>query len=186
MKPAKTDRAEKPDKPDRSVAGMQVLSDIRGLLSGTGDKAKSTKGVPKDKDTASARIALLQKEIASGKVLVQKQQAELDRLRSERDALAARLSAAAPARDKVQLPDKASQQLSDEIAGLEQRKAELDSALSGIEGLLETKSQDLLRRLANLYEEAGQSEFAQELRRSRHGLQDPENLASFLRALLRQ
>ena len=90
-----------------------------------------------------------------------------------------------PAGTESNSRDQASQRLSDEISGLEQQKAEL-SALSDVEGLLQIKTKDLLRRLANLYEEAGQSDFAQELRRGRNGLQDPDNLATFLRALLRQ
>ena len=185
MKPAKSDGAEKPDKP-RSVAGMQVLSDIRGLISGTRDTAKSAAGATESKDASSAQIARLQKEVASWRELAQKQQAELDRLNSERDALTARLAAAAPGKDKAGRPDRADQRLSDEVSDLEQRKAVLSSALSDVEGLLEIKTQDLLRRLANLYEEAGQSDFAQELRRGRNGLQDPDNMASFLRAFLRE
>ena len=185
MKPAKFDGAEKPDKP-RSVAGMQVLSDIRGLISGTRDAAKPAAGAKEGKDASSAQIARLQKEIASWKELAQKRQEELDRLRSERDALTASLTVTAPGKDKASRPDRADQRLSDEISDLEQRKAGLSSVLSDVEGLLQIKTQDLLRRLANLYEESGQSDFAQELRRGRSGLQDPDSLASFLRALLRQ
>lgn len=179
-------KADKPDRPSRNVAGMQVLSDIRGLLSETRVEVKPVEAPMAKKAGPDVTIARLQKEIASYKEQARKQQAELDRLKTERDALAARLNAAAPGKDTVHQPAQAGQRLGDEVSDLERRKEELSSALAEIEGMLQVKTQDLLRRLANLYEDAGQSEFAQELRRGRNGLQNPENLASFLRAFLRQ
>ncbi len=181
--------AESPDKPaklDRNVAGMQVLSDIRGLISGTPSKPRPAEAPKQKKATPDPRVARLESEIATYREQVQKQQAELDRLKAERDALAARLAAAPPVVEKRTAPSAGSQRTSDEIAGLEERKAELTAALSDVEALLEVKTQDLLRRLANIFEEAGQSDFAQEIRRGRNGLQNPENLGSFLRAFLRQ
>ncbi len=180
MTAGKPDKAEK--QPERTVASMKVLSDIRGLISGAREEPKAAEAAKPKQAASDARVARLEKQIAGYQDQVRRQQEELDRLKSERDELAAKLASASKSGGKAERPA----QNGDEIADLEQRKTELMSALSEVEGILLIKTQDLLRRLANLYEEAGQSGFAQELRRGRNGLQDPENLASFLRAFLRQ
>jgi len=170
----------KAQKPDRSIAGMDVLNDIRGLLSKPPVGADSTKADTWNETSLKAKIGRLQKEIGSYKELVEKQNEELNRLRSEKEELAARLEVAGTGRDRAQ----AGEELGREITAPEQRKAELSSALSDIEGLLQLKTKDLLRRIARIFDEAGQGDIALEFRKAGKEAQNTDTFASFVRALL--
>ena len=170
-------------KPDKSVAGMDVLNDIRGLLSNTKESASGQANAA-NQPNLSAEISRLHAEIASYKAFVQKQNEELDELKSRRNAQA--VEPVRTVENSVRTKDAAGvgEELGEEIALLEQRKAELSSALSDIEGLLQLKTKDLLRQIARVYDEAGQSDIALEFRRAGNQLQDTDKFASFLRALL--
>ncbi len=174
----------KPRKPDRSVSKMDVLKDIRGLLSTTQEREDSAKARLRDEGGLKIETAWLEEEVRRYKELVQKQQDELHRLESEKKELAAKLNMLRPGQDKPMSPR--SGELCEEIAQLEARKAELSSALSQVDGLLQLKVKELLKRIARLYQEAGQDEIAIEFKRAGDELEDVENFAHFLRALLEQ
>ena len=174
----------KPRKPDRSVSKMDVLKDIRGLLSTTQEREESAKARLEDEGGLKIETAWLEEEVRRYKGLVQKQQDELHRLESEKKELAAKLNMLYSGKDKPMSPR--AEELCEEIAQLEARKAELSSALSQVDGLLQLKVKELLKRIARLYQEAGQGEIAIEFRRAGDELEDVENFAHFLRALLEQ
>ena len=174
----------KPRKPDRSVSKMDVLKDIRGLLSAAQEREDSGEARLRDEGGLKAETARLEEQIRCYKGLVQKQQDELHRLESEKKELAAKLNMLCSGQDKPMSPT--AEELCEEIAQLEARKAELSSALSQVDGLLQLKVKELLKRIARLYQEAGQGEIAIEFRRAGDELEDVENFAHFLRALLEQ
>jgi len=154
-------------KPDRSVSNMEVLKDIRGLLSLTQEREDATADEIRgeSKNGLDAEIARLEAQIKDYKELVQKQQEELNKLPS---------------------PDSKPMVLDEETAQLEARIAELSSALSQIDDLLKLRSQELLKKIARLFQEAGQGEVAIEFNRAAGGLEVAENFAHFLRVLLDQ
>ncbi len=172
----------KPKKPERSVSKMDVLKDIRGLLPTT--REGSTEARLEDEGGLRAETAWVEEEVRRYKGLVQKQQEELDRLKSENKELAAKLNMLGSDKDKPMSPAPRTEELCEEIAQLEARKAELSLALSQVDGLLQLKVQELLKRIARLYQEAGQGEIAVEFRRAGDGLEVVENFAHFVRALL--
>ncbi len=174
----------KPRKLDRSVSNMDVLKDIRGLLSTTQERDDSGEARLRDEGDLKAQTAKLEEQIRCYKELVQKQQDELHRLESEKEELAAKLNMLRSGQDKLRPPR--AEELYKEIAQLEARKTELSSALSQVDGLLQLKVKELLKRIARLYQEAGQGEIAIEFRRAGDKLEDIENFAYFLRALLAQ
>ena len=68
----------KPRKPDRSVSKMDVLKDIRGLLSTTQERKDSTEARLEDEGGLRAETAWLEEEVRRYKGLVQKQLDEID------------------------------------------------------------------------------------------------------------
>jgi len=172
----------KPRKPDRSVSKMDVLKDIRGLLSTTQDREDSAQARLDEEGGLRADTARLEEEVRRYKELVQKQREELDKLKGENKELAARLNVLCSGKDKPMSPG--AQKLGEEIAQLETRKDQLSSILSQVDGLLQLKAKELLKRIARLYEEAGQSEIAIEFRREADEMEVAENFAHFVRALL--
>ena len=174
-----------PKKPDRSVSKMDVLKDIRGLLSTTREREGSTEAPLEDEGGLRAETARLEEELRRYKELVQKQQDELHRLESEKKELAAKMNMLCSGQDKPMSPAPRAEELCEEIAQLESRKAELSSALSQVDGLLQLKVKELLKRIARLYQEAGQGEIAMEFRRAGDELEVVENFAHFVRALLK-
>ena len=174
----------KPGKPERNVSKMDVLKDIRGLLSITQERGDSAKARLTDEEGLKAETARLEEQITYYKELVQKQQDELNKLESEKKELIAKLNTTRPGEDKRVSPG--TEGLHREIAQLEARKTELSSALSQIDSLLQLNVKELLKRIARLYQEAGQGEIAIEFRRAGNELENIENFAHFLRALLSQ
>ena len=175
----------KPRKPDRSVSKMDVLKDIRGLLSTTQEREDSTEARLRDEGGLKAETARLEEQIRCYKGLVQKQQDELHRLESEKKELAAKLNMLFSGQDKPMSPAPRAEELCEEIAQLEARKDELSLALSQVDGLLQIKVKELLKRIARLYQEAGDGEIAMEFRRAGDELEVVENFAHFVRALLK-
>ena len=176
----------KPRKPDRSVSKMDVLKDIRGLLSPTQERDESAEARLRDDEGLKAETARLEELIKYYKELVQKQQEELHRVESEKEEFAAKLKMLGSGKDKLIAPASKSAAPSEEAAQLEARIAELSSALSQIDGLLNLRTQELLKRIARLFQEAGQSDVAIEFRKGASELEDVENFAHFLRVLLEQ
>ena len=172
-------------KPDRSVSKMDVLKDIRGLLSTTQEREDSAEARLRDEGGLKAETARLEEQIRCYKELVQKQQDELHRLESEKKELAAKLNMLFSGQDKPMSPAPRAEELCEEIAQLEARKDELSLALSQVDGLLQIKVKELLKRIARLYQEAGDGEIAMEFRRAGDELEVVENFAHFVRALLK-
>lgn len=150
----------KANNPDRNVSNMDVLKDIRGLLSATTGREE-----PRVEDTGSSNS-----ETAA---LIKKQQEEIARLKSENKELIAKLDSFVSCKDKPV-----------GMAQIEAEKAEMTRALSQVEELVRLKSQELLRRIARIYQEAGQGEITLEFRKVGNGLEVTENFAHFVRALM--
>jgi len=173
-------------KPDRSVSNMDVLKDIRGLLSVTREREDATADGVRGESGLEAETARLEAQIRCYKELVQKQQEELHRVESEKEEFAAKLKVLGSGKDKLISPASKSAALGEEAAQLEARIAELSSALSQIDGLLKLRVQELLKRIARLFQEAGQGEVAIEFRKAASELEVAENFARFLQVLLEQ
>ena len=173
-------------KPDRSVSNMDVLKDIRGLLSVTREREDATADGVSGKSSLEVEITRLGAQIKDYKELVQKQQEELHRVESEKEEFAAKLKVLGFDKDKIISPASKSAALGEEAAQLEARIAELTSALSQIDGLLKLRVQELSKKIARLFQEAGQGEVALEFRKAASELEVVENFAHFLRALLEQ
>jgi chromosome segregation ATPase len=173
-------------KPDRSVSNMDVLKDIRGLLSVTQEREDGTAVEVRGEGCLEVEIAKLEAQIRHYKELVKKQQEELHRVESEKEELAAKLKVLGSGKNNLISPTSKSVSLGEEAAQLEARIAELSSALSQIDGLLKLRVQELLKRIARLFQEAGQGEVAIEFRKAASELEVVENFAHFLRVLLEQ
>ncbi len=189
-------------KPDRNVSRMDVLKDIRGLLSASQEQTGSKEARAESKAVSQAEtsapgeevkrykalVQKLQDEIdklkGENKALVQKQQKELDGLKSDNKELLAKLDALASTKAKP--TSQGADKLNDEIAQIEARTAEMSLALSQIEGLVQLRTKELLGRLARVYQEAGQGEIAMEFRRGRDEMEVVENLARFVQALVNE
>ena len=174
-------------KSDRSVSNMDVLKDIRGLLSVTREREEdaAADGV-RGESSLEAETANLEAQIRYYQELVQKQQEELRRVESEREEFAAKLKVLGSDKNKLISSTSKPTAPGEEAAQLEARIAELSSALSQIDGLLKLKAQELLKRIARLFQEAGQGEVAIEFRKAASELEVAENFAHFLRVLLGQ
>jgi predicted RNase H-like nuclease (RuvC/YqgF family) len=173
-------------KPDRSVSDMDVLKDIRGLLSVTRERDDTTADRVKGESGLEVEIAKLEAQIRHYKELVEKQQEELHRVESEKEELTAKLKVLNFGKDNLTSPASKSIALNAEAAQLEARIAELSSALSQIDGLLKLRVQELLKKIARLFQEAGQGDVAIEFRKAASALEIVENFAHFLRVLLEQ
>jgi chromosome segregation ATPase len=173
----------KPNKTEKSVSNMDVLQDIRGLLSVTHER-ENVKAVDVNSENLEAEMTGLKAQIKSYEELVQKQKEELLRVENEKQALIAKLTALECGKDKITFPSSTSMKLGEDAAQIEARIEELSSALAKMDELTRLKSQDLLRRIGRLFQESGQGEVAIEFRKGASGLEVAENFAHFLRALL--
>jgi chromosome segregation ATPase len=173
-----------PKKPDRNVSNMDVLKEIRGLLSVTHEDVTAD-GV-REENGVIVENAQLKAQIKSYKELVQKQREELQKVENEKKDLTAKLDVLVSAKEESISSVSKSAGLSDETAQLEARIAELSLALSEIDGLIKLRSQELLKKIARVFSEAGQGEVAIEFRKGASELEVVENFAHFLRVLLDQ
>ena len=171
-------------KPERSVSNMDVLKDIRGLLSVTRDRQEVTADGVIDESSLEAETARLEAQIKYFEELVQKQGEELRRIENEKEEFAAKLQILESGKDNLITQSSKSSAPGEEAAQLEARIAELTSALSQIDGLLKLRVQELSKKIARLFQEAGQGEVAIEFRKAAGELEVVENFAHFIRALL--
>ena len=174
----------KPNRTEKSVSNMDVLQDIRGLLSVTQERENVKTVEVSNENSLEAEIIGLKTQIRSYEELVQKQNEELHRAENEKEALTAKLSALESGKDKIIPSCSTSMKPGENTAQIEARIEELSSALSKIDELTRIKSQELLRRIGRLFQESGQGEAAIEFRKAASGLEVAENFAHFLRALL--
>ncbi len=176
----------KAKKPDKSVAGMTVLQDIRGLLSASNGRETHAPAAPmavsgeaSDKSRLEAQVKQLQERL-------KKQEAALHRLEAEKGSLEAKISELQSATSKAPVPKTSAGSVGREVSDLEARKSELEAALTQIEGLLQMKINELARRIARVYSEAGDIGANRDFRRIRDQLEAAENFGEFVRALTRE
>ncbi|MDD5288977.1 MAG: hypothetical protein PHY28_07720 [Dehalococcoidales bacterium] len=174
----------KVNKPDKSVSNMDVLKDIRGLLSVTQEQENVKAVGVSSENSMETEITGLKAQIRSYEELVQKQKEELHRVANEKEALIAKLTALECGKAKITPSSSTSMKLGEDAAQIEARIEELSSALVKIDELTRLKSQDLLRKIGRLFQESAQGEVAIEFRKGASGLEVAENFAHFLRALL--
>ena len=175
----------KAKKPDRSVADMAVLRDIRGLLSATRELPATAEAKPQTESSEDSDKRRLEGQVKQLQERLDRQQAFLDRLSVEKKELETKMSDLQSAIPKTAAPKAHASPAVQEISDLEARKAELDTALSQIEELLQLKIKDLARRIARVYEEAGDMGANRDFRRITSQLEAADNFGEFLRALLR-
>lgn len=140
------------------------------------------------------QIDSLQQEVKRRDELSAKLQTTIGRLETEKNELEATFASLQSAGDKPTAPAASpvvaakptEDSLSRDIFDLEARKDELSSALTDVEGLLQIKIKDLARRIARVYEEAGDYGANRDFRRITNQLEVSENFGEFLRALLRE
>jgi predicted RNase H-like nuclease (RuvC/YqgF family) len=171
-------------KPERSVSNMDVLKDIRGLLSVTRERQEVTSDGLIDESSLEDETDRLETRIKYLEELVQKQGEELHRVENEKEEFAAKLRILESGKDNLVTQSSKSSAPGEEAAQLEARIAELTSALSQIDGLLKLRVQELSKKIARLFQEAGQGEVAIEFRKAASELEVVENFAHFMRALL--
>jgi chromosome segregation ATPase len=221
-------------KPVKTVAGMAVLNDIRGLLSSARplpppaepprtqqspdsmieierlknqvikleaeltSSQKAVSSLENDKKELQAKLSAAAKtpnpsatdrrapaaEVRRLEELVHSQQTTIAMLGGEKKELQARL---ADSRSRPVTPPSPPQAArpSPEVADLEAQKAELELALSRIEELLHMKTGDLSRRIARVYEEAGDYGANADFRRINSHLEASREFGEFIRALAR-
>ena len=173
-------------KPDKSVSDMDVLKDIRGLLSVTQEREDATADGVRDGSGLEIDAVKFEARIRHYKELVQKLQEELHRVENEKEAFAAKLKVLDSGNNKLIFAVSKSPALGEEIAQLEARIAELSSVLSQIDSLLKLRVQELSKKIARLFQEAGQGDVAIEFRKAASELEIVENFAHFLQILLEQ
>ncbi len=168
----------------KTVSGMGVLNDIRGLLSAAPKPALPAGGQTGVAPDLPPERARFEAQLRRFEELVAKQQAALDRLEAEKNDLDAKLRAH---RDRAgePLPEDGVAGLRRDVADLEARKAELEAALAAIEDLLQFKIKELARRIARVYQEAGDDRAGRDFRRITDQLEAADNFGEFVRALVR-
>ena len=171
-------------KPDKSVSDMDVLKDIRGLLSVTREREDATADQVRDESGLEIDAVKFEAQIRHYKELVQKLQEELHRVENEKEEFAAKLKVLDSGNNKLISAASKSATLDEDIAQLEARIVELSSVLSQVDGLLKLRVQELSKRIARLFQEAGQGEMAIEFRKAASELEIVENFARFLQILL--
>ena len=176
----------KAKKPDNRVAGMAVLKDIKGLLSTTRDSAPATQADAPVLSDIQAERDRLAEQLKEYEQLVKKQQAALDRLEAEKKELEVKLAGLQSIVSRSEPPKTDNSRLARDISDLEARKEELSAALTQIEGMLLIKIKELARRIAQIYQEAGDMYAVRDFRRVTDQLEAAENFGEFLRALLRE
>jgi septal ring factor EnvC (AmiA/AmiB activator) len=178
----------KAKKPDKTVAGMAVLQDIRGLLSASKPQPSAVeapaKSEPANRPDSNARR--LEAKVKELETVIAAQQRDLDRLAAEKKGLEGKLAAIQSASPMLSPLAAGRPDVSRHVSDLEARKSELEAALSQTEGLLQIKVKDLARRIASVYSEAGDIGANRDFRRISNQLEAAENFGEFVRALTRE
>ena len=172
-------------KPDKSVSDMSVLKDIRGLLSVTHDQVTAPVPVRQSEPDASVEKVYLEEKVRQLENLIEKQKTDLDGLNREKQELTAKIISLQSTGSGASSPGKVGVRDMD-ISILEAREAELTSALSRVEELLQFKTRELVRRISRVYEEAGDFDAGRDFRKINNQLEAAQNFGEFLRSLLRE
>jgi chromosome segregation ATPase len=177
----------KSGKPDKSVAGMGVLKDIRGLLSSNQERKPSAGVDPEEGVNSKIEEARYKEELNSYREQLQKQLEELKKLTRENRELVHNLELLRSGKEVISCSDSVNKkELVRDIAQLEIQKSELDRALADVVELLRVKLKDLLKRIALIFQEAGDGSMAIEFRKGADSLENTENMARFLQILLNE
>jgi DNA repair ATPase RecN len=171
----------KPEKPKKSVADMNVLKDLRELISTVqGAKPlKETQLLEEEKVDLEAKVAQYKAEL-------ERMEKEIERLRREKEEMATELNLLRSQKSEEVTPsDLELERLSREVSRLESQKSALSLAIGEAEELLKIKLGELLRRVAMACETSGLIDAGIQFRKMAHHLESSEELASFLRILLR-
>jgi len=174
------------EKHKRNVRDMDVLNDIRGLLStAPGEKSSGETGSEEDSNL-QFQIGQYRLEIETLRQQVQQQHEELNGLRMSNEVISAKAELChSTTPEPPVLLHPTAKQLADEIALLEAKQCDLASAVSELEELVQFNMKELSKRVARVYEEAGATDLAIDFRRTADQLQQAEDLACFVRALIR-
>jgi len=171
----------KSEKPKKSVADMNVLKDLRELISTVqGAKPlKETQLLEEEKVDLEAKVAQYKAEL-------ERMEKEIERLRREKEEMATELNLLRSQKSEEVTPsDLELERLSREVSRLESQKSALSLAIGEAEELLKIKLGELLRRVAMACETSGLIDAGIQFRKMAHHLESSEELASFLRILLR-
>jgi len=173
--------------PKRRIADMDVLKDIKGLLSTANQGQSSIQADMREQTELKIEIDRCKEEIQKYRLLAGKQQEELEKLRKENEEVVANLNSLSRVKKEIPISaNSTAEGLKLEIAHLEVRKCELSSTLSEVEVSLQLGLKELLKRIARVYEEIGEGEIVLEFRKAADSLQAADNFAYFLRALLKE
>jgi chromosome segregation ATPase len=175
-----------PKKSEKGVSDMDVLNDIRGLLSVAHDKKSSPKASVSADSGLQDKIAKLEVQLQEYKALAKKLQSELNNVKASNEELAAKLKIASNEQEKALATPVGAGALRMDIEGLEGRVAELSATVAQTEDLLRMKTQELYKRIARIFQEGGQDQAALEFRKGVSGLEVAENFARFLHVLIGQ
>jgi len=177
----------KSEKSKRSVRDMEVLKDIKGLLSSVPEPKASMDVQLEERADLSIELAQCKKEIGRLDELTEERQRDLGVLEKEKQELVAELTLLRSRSERGFVDQQpAIVSVNKDIEELESTRSELASAISELEELLQLKLRELWQRIARVYQEAGDTGMAMEFRRASDQMQSTENLVYFVRALLGQ
>jgi predicted RNase H-like nuclease (RuvC/YqgF family) len=186
----------KTQKQDKTVAGMAVLKDIRGLLSSTGKPATPV-SESQPHTGLTAENARLNEQLQTFRQEKDQLQATLQQMKAHNAELLSRIeelqssvenlkAQAALSKPPAVSSEISNRKLENAVADLEARKAELEAAMARAEELAQLKVKDLARRIARVYEEAGDIGANRDFRRITNQLEAAQNFGEFVRALARE
>lgn len=176
----------KPKKSDKGVSDMDVLKDIRGLLSVTREQEDAPAVRVKDTGESEPEIIKLKNQVEDCRETIQKQQEELSLIKREKEELVAKLKELSPGNNNAASSTANTGALNEEAFQLEARIAELSTTLNQVDELLNIRAQELSRKIARIFQEAGQGEISLEFRKATNALESVENYTHFLEVLLGQ
>jgi chromosome segregation ATPase len=156
------------------------ISAIKREKDGLASKQKTVKGpgTPDvEKSKFEAQVKDLQKQL-------QEQQQTLSKYKNEKEELAGKIKTLSAAKEKEEQLVLKPPVKNEDTVMLEARIADLTETMEQIDGLLKAKSQDLMKRIARVFNEAGQSDVAIEFRKGADSLESAENFARFLEILM--
>jgi len=163
---------------------MAVLQDIKGLLSARREQPQAAEVKSAAQPGWQAEKARLQAEVRDLQQLVNTKQNAIERLEAEKRELETSLHTLKSAPGIAAAPRAPASGLGREVSDLEARKADLEAAVSQIDGLLQIKVKELAKRIARVYAEAGDIGANRDFRRITDHLEASENFGEFVRALL--
>ncbi len=169
-------------KQGKNVAGMAVLQDIRSLLSSAGSQQEAGQERKGEELENRDEIQRLEGQLGQIREQLKREHDAFLKSEAEKQELEKKLND----RQQVAKPAATSKDMNTrEIADLQAKKDELETALSRIEDLLQIKTKDLIKRLSRVYEEAGDFDAGRDFRRISNQLESSEAFGAFLNGLVK-